>query len=324
MHSPLLHYPLKDISNDNLRRLSDAVLQSYCFEGLANFDKEAALENERTDLWSLTDDDNPESLQGVRERRGLGADVQDEELMARVFELENGGLLLANVCRNDADETLIEVFSTEVHDKTFFDNWAGYLKQFFYWANARYFVCWPRVGSEGARQLSEIEGSYMADGFWAGAMKNIPLVQNHALEFRPFSMAEDWEWYEREYQAFLEQNPKFKYIVPISDEEELEEACEEGLCDIALYKGEKLGMVMAESSAELGFDGVMISDIFIASAFRGKGFASSLQRGFLASRNEQFAFVCGYIDARNPASFSNARNQGRALLRQECYIPING
>lgn len=315
--------PLKDISDENLQRLSEAVLQSYSYQGLDGFDREAAVENERKDLWALTEDEDPKSLQEVRERRGLGADIQDDELMAQVFELDNGGLLLANVCRNEADETLVEVFSTETHDKAFVDFWADHLKRFFYWAKPEFLVCWPQLGSDGAKELAAIEGSFVADTFVAGAMKGIPLDQNHPLTFRAFSMDEDWPWYEQEYQAFLDQNPTFKHIVPMSDKEELEEACDEGLCEVALYNGQLLGMVMAEISSELGFNGVLISDIFIAGSFRGKGFASSLQRGFLASRKDQFAFVCGYIDARNPASLANAHNQGRKQLRQECYIPIN-
>ncbi|WP_299981748.1 GNAT family N-acetyltransferase [uncultured Pseudoteredinibacter sp.] len=316
------HYPLNKISQSNLDRLAASVLESYSYQDLYQFSYQKALKNEARDLWALTEDEDPESLQVVRERRGLGPEIQDEQLLARVFEIENNGLLLANVCRNDADDTLIEIFTTEDCDRVFVERWAKFLSNFFSWAKAKYIVCWPLVGSEAAKSLLSISGSYLADSFLAAHILDVPLAMNHDLSFRAFGVEQDWEWYEREYQQFLQENPRFSDIVPMTEKDDIAEACEERLCDVAMFKGERLGMVMAEVSTELGYQGILISDIFIVEKYRGKGFASSLQRGFLASRAEGCQLICGYIDASNKASLHNAMNQNRQILRQECYIPI--
>jgi len=80
-------------------------------------------------------------------------------------------------------------------------------------------------------------------------------------------------------------------------------------------------MVMGEVSEELGFEGLLVSDIFIAKQFRGQGLASPMQRLYYKLHNENFNFFFGYIDASNKPSYKNALKQGRKLLRQELYLP---
>ncbi|MFM9745684.1 hypothetical protein ACKI2C_49870, partial [Streptomyces brasiliscabiei] len=76
-----------------------------------------------------------------------------------------------------------------------------------------------------------------------------------------------------------------------------------------------------ESSEELGLNGLLVSDIFIAKQFRGQGFASPMQRLYYQQYKQDFEFFFGYIDATNKPSYNNALKQGRRLLRQELYLP---
>ena len=68
------------------------------------------------DLLKFNEGNDSESLAKVRTRRQLPNSITDEMLMPTIFEFENGLLLLASVWRNEADETLIEIFSDQVLD----------------------------------------------------------------------------------------------------------------------------------------------------------------------------------------------------------------
>ena len=315
------HYPLEQITDDKLRRLAQGVLNSYRLEGLAHLDVEKALANETTDLLALNEGRDPESLQEVRQRRQIADSVPDDDLKAQVVELDSGDLLLAHICRNDADETLLEIFTEAAPTLELLEQVVPCLRRLFAWCTPKYIALWPQPGSSNAEVLLALPGSLPGDSLIAAEKARLQLAVDSELTLRPFELERDWPWYEREYQAFLAGQPHMAHIVPISEREEVEEAIEAGLCSVALYRGEPLGMLMAESSSELGYRGVLISDIFIAGPFRGRGFASPMQRLFLNQQLDNYDFFLGFIHASNTPSWCNAAKQGRRLLRQEVYVP---
>ena len=315
------HYPLEQITEDKLRRLAQGVLNSYRLDGLEHLDVEKAIANETTDLLALDEDTDPESLREVRQRRQIADSVPDCDLMAQVVELDNGELLLANVCRNDADETLIEIFTETAPELPLLQQVVPYLRRLFAWCTPKYIAVWPQPGSPNADELLALPGGLPGDSLVAAETAKLQLAVDSELTLRPFELERDWPWYEREYQAFLAEHPHMEHIVPISEREEIEEAIEAGLCCMAHYRGEPLGMLMAETSNELGYRGLLFSDIFIAGPFRGQGFASPMQRLFLNQQLDNFDFFLGFIHASNTPSWRNAAKQGRVLLRQEVYVP---
>ncbi|MGS0536360.1 GNAT family N-acetyltransferase [Pseudoalteromonas sp. SaAl2] len=149
---------------------------------------------------------------------------------------------------------------------------------------------WPAPASPQAQQLLLLPGARAVDSL-LGSQAPLLDVSNTLkadISLQPFELEKDWPWYEQEYNQFLTENPAMANIVPISDKEELSESIEAGLCSMAFYKGQPLGMVMGEVSEELGFDGLLVSDIFITKQFRGQGLASPMQRLYYQQHTQDF------------------------------------
>ena len=316
-------YPLKDVSDDVLAKIGQGVLNTYHIDNLCDIDRKNALSNEIKDLLKFNEGNDSESLAKVRTRRQLPNSITDEMLMPTIFEFENGFLLLASVWRNEADETLIEIFSDQVLDLVLLKTVVPILNQAFSWALAKYISVWTKPDTQAEKQLFELSGSIGCDSFLAANQKQLVLTSNSELTLRAFDLEIDWPWYEKEYTHFLTQNPKMKDIVPISSKDEVQEAISDSLCVCALKDGNVIGMIMAEESSELGYNGLMFTDIFIGEHYRGQGYASPMQRLFIKEHFNKYQFFCGFINKENLPSLNNAIKQGRQRLRQEICIPVH-
>ena len=315
------HYPLKDVKPELLTRIAQGVLNTYILDQLKNINQDKALENEIKDLQALNEGNDPQSLNEVRKRRQLSDTLPDEALMPQIFELDSGQVLLAHVCRNEANETMIEIFSDLSLDLTKLKAITPQVCKAFSWCQPKYIDIWARPGSEVEKQLLSLPGALACDSFVAAELHQLLLATDTDIRLRPFNLEQDWPWYEQEYNDFLAKNPKMKSIVPISEKDEIEAAIKNNLCACAMLGDQPLGMIMAESSQELGYNGLLVTDIFIAGQYRGLGYASPMQRLFIQENINKYNLLLGFINGVNTPSLKNAFKQGRRLLRQEICIP---
>ena len=313
-------YPLKDAEREVLNKISIGILSTYNLTPLPNLPFQKALSNEVEDLLTLCDGNDPESLIAVRKRRKLSECVTDEQLMPTVFELDCGRLILAHVCRNHFDETLIEIFSDQVIDLSCLKDLAPVLLERFSWANAKYFDVWQQPNSEISHSLMDLPGSVAWDCFVAASKNMLALETDVNISLQRFDIDKNWHWYQREYKAFHQERPELTESVAIEDKDDVIEAIENGLCDIAYYKGQPIAMIMAEQSSELGYKGLLFSDILVAKEFRGQSLGSQVQREFIKKHINEYDLFLGFIDYSNKASLKNAAKQGRQLLRQEIGV----
>ena len=317
------HYPLYKIGQECLYRLGKGVLNTYNLTDITTLDTEKAINKECQDLLALNDDCTSGDFIELRRRRNITDDVPDDDLFSQVVEDSDGNLFIISVCRNDDDETMFEIFSEQSISEVAVKEVITYIRKVFCWCTPVHICVWPAPESPQAQQLLSLTGARAVDSL-LGSQTPLLDVRDDLktdISLQPFELDKHWAWYEQEYTQFLAKNPAMANIVPISDKEELCESIEEGLCSMAFYQGQPLGMVMGEVSEELGFNGLLVSDIFIAKQFRGQGFASPMQRFYYQLHEPNFEFFFGYIDATNKPSYYNALKQGRKLLRQELYLP---
>ncbi|WP_392343231.1 hypothetical protein [Pseudoalteromonas prydzensis] len=317
------HYPLYKISQECLYRLGKGVLNTYNHTEITNLDVGKAIAKECEDLLALDEDCTPAGIREIRSRRQISDDVPDDDIHAQVVEDDNGNLFIISVCRNDDDETMFEIFSEQSISEVVVKEVITYIRKVFCWCTPVHICVWPAPESPQAQQLLSLSGTRAVDSLLGSQAPFLDVRDDlkTAISLQPFELDKHWAWYEQEYNQFLAKNPAMANIVPISDKEELSDSIEEGLCSMAFYQGQPLGMIMGEQSEELGFDGLLVSDIFIAKQFRGQGFASPMQRLYYQLHEPNFEFFFGYIDATNKPSYYNALKQGRKLLRQELYLP---
>ncbi|MDN3376830.1 MULTISPECIES: GNAT family N-acetyltransferase [unclassified Pseudoalteromonas] len=317
------HYPLYKIDDVRLHRLGAGVIKTYNLTDITNLDIEKAINKECQDLLALNDDCTSDDFIELRQRRNISDNVPDDDLFAQVIEDNDGNLFIASVCRNDDDETMFEIFSEHSLTASVLKELASYIRKVFCWCTPVHICVWPAPDSPQAQQLLLLPGARAVDSLLGSQtpLLDVSDALKADISLQPFELEKDRPWYEQEYNQFLTENPAMANIVPISDKEELSESIEAGLCSMAFYQGQPLGMVMGEASEELGFDGLLVSDIFIAKQFRGQGLASPMQRLYYELHCEDFNFFFGYIDATNKPSYKNALKQGRKLLRQELYLP---
>ncbi|BDF93503.1 hypothetical protein [Pseudoalteromonas sp. KAN5] len=317
------HYPLYKIDDVCLRRLGVGVLNTYNLTDITDLNIEKAINKESQDLLALNDDCTSDDFIELRQRRNISDDVVDDDLFAQVVEGDDGGLFIVSVCRNDDDETMFEVFSEHSLTESVLKELVTYIRKVFCWCTPKYICVWPAPKSQQAQQLLSLPGARAVDSLLGSQtpLLNVCDDLKEDISLLPFELEKYWPWYEQEYNKFLTENPAMASIVPISDKEELMESIEAGLCSMAFYKDEPFGMLMGEASEELGFDGLLVSDIFIAKQYRGQGLASPMQRLYYQQHVHDFELFFGYIDASNQPSYSNALKQGRKLLRQELYVP---
>ena len=317
------HYPLYKINQECLRRLGKGVLSSYKLDAIKGLDIDKAIAKECEDLLALNEDCSPADFSELRQRRNISAAVPDDDLYAQVVEAADGSLFIVSVCRNDDDETMFEVFSEHALSLPLLCDLISYISKVFCWCTAKYICLWPAPDSDAAKQLLSLPGARAVDSL-LGAENPLLEIDKRLhgnITMQPFTLDKHWAWYQQEYSEFLTAHPEMKTIVPISEQQDVSESIADGLCCMAFYQDEPLGMIMGESSEELGLNGLLVSDIFIAKQFRGQGFASPMQRLYYQQHEQDFEFFFGYIDATNKPSYNNALKQGRRLLRQELYLP---
>lgn len=317
------HYPLYKIDELCLRRLGGGVLNTYNLTNITHLDTEKAINKECRDLLALNDDCTSDDFIELRQRRNISDSVPDDDLFAQVVEDNSGNLFIISVCRNDDDETMFEIFSEHSLTESALIQLVSYIRKVFCWCTPEHICVWPAPESLQAQQLLSLPGARAVDSLLGTQTPffDVSDALKADISIQPFELDKNWAWYEQEYTQFLTDNPTIANIVPISDKEELSESIKAGLCSMAFYQNKPLGMIMGEASEELGFNGLLVSDIFIAKQFRGQGFASPMQRLYYKLHNEGFNFFFGYIDASNKPSYKNAVKQGRELLRQEVYLP---
>ncbi|KTF15637.1 GNAT family N-acetyltransferase [Pseudoalteromonas sp. H105] len=317
------HYPLYKIDDVCLRRLGGGILKTYNLTSILNLDTEKAIDKECQDLLALNDDCTSDDFSELRQRRNISDDVPDDDLFAQVVEDNIGNLFIVSVCRNDDDETMFEIFSEHSFTESALKKLVAYIRKVFCWCKPEHICVWPAPASPQAHQLLSLPGARAVDSLLGcqTPLLDVSAALKADISMQPFEFDTYWPWYEKEYNQFLTENPAMANIVPISDKEELNESIESGLCCMAFYQGQPLGMVMGEVSEELGFNGLLVSDIFIAKQFRGQGLASPMQRLYYQEHVQDFELFFGYIDASNIPSYKNGLKQGRKLLRQELYLP---
>lgn len=317
------HYPLYKLGQEGLNRLAQGVLNSYKLDTISDLDVGKAIAKECEDLLTLDENCTPAGIREIRSRRQISDDVPDDDIHAQVVEGDDGSLFIISVCRNDDDETMFEIFSEHSITEPVIKEVVAYISKVFCWCTPVHICVWAAPESPQARQLLSLPKARAVDCLLGTQKPYLAVCDavNAEISLQPFELEKHWSWYEQEYTQFLAENPVMASIVPISDKEDLGDSIEEGLCSMAFYQGQPLGMIMGEHSAELGFNGLLVSDIFIAKQFRGQGLASPMQRLYYQLHEANFEFFFGYISAANKPSFNNALKQGRSLLRQELNLP---
>lgn len=149
-----------------------------------------------------------------------------------------------------------------------------------------------------------------------------PWPSENDIEFEQIKTNSFYEWYKNGYEEFNKDMPHLKDMVKVNDLSTMRESLNQELLKYVFYKGERIGLIAAESSDFLGHSGVYFNEIFITKTFKGKGLAKNIQRKFIQDYCRYFQFVWGTIDAKNLPSYKTAFANGRRPVRYECFIKL--
>lgn len=133
-----------------------------------------------------------------------------------------------------------------------------------------------------------------------------------------------YDWYKGVYADFHNKNPNLVNWVPCNSKEEMDENRLQKLLFWIDINGERAGIIGGCKSTLLGINAIYMDEILLTDSFRGKGFASQVQKIYLASMSGRFDLVWGTIDAKNISSTKTALRVGRKIVRSEIFIPLTG
>jgi hypothetical protein len=133
-----------------------------------------------------------------------------------------------------------------------------------------------------------------------------------------------YDWYQGVYADFHRKNHNLLNWVPCNSKEEMDESRLQKLLFWIDINGERAGTIGGCKSTFLGVNAIYMNEILLTDSFRGKGFASQVQRIYLASLTDRFDLVWGTIDAKNIPSTKTALRVGRKIIRSEIFIPLTG
>ncbi len=314
---------LSKITKQELKDIATGIINTYDTSGLSRFNLEKAVTAESEDILERCDE-YEDGFSEVRQRRNISNEITDEQLHDQVIHLPNGSVWLAGIYRNDDDKTILEVLSSQSLNAEILANYLPDVLAFFNWCQPELITVWAQPESKEANSFLSLQDAQIEDCFWGAEMADIPKSQQSNITLRPFDLKLDLSWYQEEFRTFHQEHPQLANRVEMEDQETLEEAMEENLLFVAEDNSKtrnRIGMLMAESSAELGYKGVLASDFLIAKEYRGQGYAEKIQSALLKQLEAEFDFFCGYIFSGNLPSTHNAK-KNRQLIRTELAIPI--
>jgi RimJ/RimL family protein N-acetyltransferase len=103
------------------------------------------------------------------------------------------------------------------------------------------------------------------------------------FEVRPVTDESYLPWYESEYHKFHLSNPHLKSWVAMSEREDLEKYRNQELLYGAYLGSELIGLIGGEERPLLGLSGLYLGELLISEKYKGKGFATQMQRLYLKS-----------------------------------------
>ena len=142
------------------------------------------------------------------------------------------------------------------------------------------------------------------------------------INFQTIENDNYYQWYKENYELFHQESPNLKDRVTLNTKETMSGSMEEGLLKYIFYKGEKVGLISAQSSKFLGADAIYFNEIFILSEYRRLGLAKSAQRKFIEMFGQKEQLVWGTIDYNNLASFKTAMANARVPVRYEHFFSL--
>ncbi|CAM3547150.1 hypothetical protein [Parendozoicomonas haliclonae] len=145
------------------------------------------------------------------------------------------------------------------------------------------------------------------------------IIEMTKADTTPLVPADDyWNWYEAEYRDFHQQNPEYKYRIPINDRETMEQSRQEGLLYFFMHNNQKAGLIAGEQEIFLGKPSVYLNEILISSSFKGQGLANRMLASFVATLEADY-FNCN-IDVENIPSTRTALRSGQKIFSQEVFV----
>lgn len=132
-----------------------------------------------------------------------------------------------------------------------------------------------------------------------------------------------YQWYSDSYDAFHHEFPEKQDWVQKNDLDLMRACREEGLLRLVKIGEEIVGLIAAERSPFLGYDGIYFVEILVTKNWRRKGLAKAIQQQFVEETCSEDTIVWGLIDKSNEASIRTALANGRRIVRGECFLSVD-
>lgn len=193
----------------------------------------------------------------------------------------------------------------------------AYLRERFSMFGPRWVQIFSKTGVESEAGGSLVVAARSGDMMQVERREEAPSVQLVSSETDDY-----FDWYSNSYDEFYESFPEKRDWIQKNDIELMRACREDGLLKIAKVDGERVGIIAAERSPFLGYDGVYFVEILVVPEWRRKGVAREMQRTFVAECCRDAAFVWGLIDRGNESSLRTAKANGRKVVRGECFLEV--
>lgn len=314
------YWHLMELSDELSRNFASAALECYDLSGLG-IDRERALQAlaaEYRDNFADLDDDE------VKERRWRNCKIAgtvpadfgeqivflggEEKVICGIRHLGmNLEKPFVQVCPNFAFQNLEEaksIYSNHLrgHFRMFSPLWVQVYNP-------------TGVGSEAGGALT-----------LAARAEQIQAIKHeHALPaLRLVDPGNDdyFKWYSESYDDFHSEFPEKRDWIQKNDLDLMQACREDGLLRVAKIDDEIIGIIAAERSPFLGYDGIYFVEILVAKNWRRRGLAKLMQQRFVEETCSDEVVVWGLIDRSNEASIRTAKANGRRVVRGECFLKV--
>ncbi|MDR6221446.1 GNAT family protein [Deinococcus soli (ex Cha et al. 2016)] len=147
------------------------------------------------------------------------------------------------------------------------------------------------------------------------ALRERPLNPDVPVELAIPADLSLYRTYVQEYAALLASNPEHQEYAQPESEEDLLYYLEEGTLYEVRINGQLAGVVAVTPSQEQGLQGFLVIEMFLYAAYRGQGYAQTVQRLLvdrLAAQDTDVLY--GTIHARNTPAVQAAKRSGRQVV----------
>lgn len=254
------------------------------------------------------------------------AGTTNEDYADKVFRLDRTGVAIAGIRFSNLDITkpFIEVTHRNfLIDSDLCEKLVDEIRDCFEAFSPKYirFYGWD------SGEFSYFSQGHYGKQYFAGALealqeRELPphydeLVLSHPSDFSFYP------YFHEEYLRLLTDRPNLSEAIRPESKSDLEEYGREGLLFVASIGSTFSGVVAGMRGAAVGMSGVCITEEFLTSSFRGRGYGPSLQRHFIEiGPKKEDKVVFGTIHPKNVPAIRTAINIGRINVGGYYWLPL--